>query len=59
MQQPQKIWNQKPLLGVVIGGLALVALLVGISLTAGLPGLSNSATTHVNGQSVVGKTGSD
>ena len=40
-------------------GQAVVALLVTLSVTSGLPGLSNTATATVHGQRVTGKTASD
>jgi hypothetical protein len=40
-------------------GLAFIAVLIALSVTTGLPGMKNTATSDVNGRSVIGKTASD
>ncbi|MCA1457217.1 hypothetical protein I6F35_29090 [Bradyrhizobium sp. BRP22] len=57
--EPQTSRHSAGFYAVMIGGLAVVATLIGLSLTTGLPGLHNTPTTNVAGQSVVGKTASD
>ncbi|MCA6120900.1 hypothetical protein J6500_03145 [Bradyrhizobium sp. WSM 1704] len=57
--QPQPVRHGAGFYAGIVGGLAVIAILVGLSLTTGLPGMHSTPTAQVSGQSVVGKTASD